>query len=151
MFKFRITNIILNKDLTIILKTIYGVSWYKAIKILSYLGISYLCYLNDLNNFKKDLLFFYLENFIISEASIKRYINLRIKRLEDLFTYKGFRHKLFLPVHGQRTRTNANTRRSIRLLKEKIQQFNKKFEKNIQSIKKNPEKNKNINAKNKKI
>lgn len=50
----------------------------------------------------------------MSVARIDRYTGLRIKRLKDLLTYKGNRHTLNLPVHGQRTRTNANTQRSKR-------------------------------------
>ncbi len=45
----------------------------------------------------------------MSKARIDRFIGLRIKKLKDLLTYKGIRHSLNLPVHGQRTRTNAST------------------------------------------
>ena len=62
----------------------------------------------------------------MSSARIDRYINLRIKRLKDLLTYKGIRHNLNLPVHGQRTRTNANTQRSKRRKIEELNNFNEK-------------------------
>jgi len=52
----------------------------------------------------------------MSEAHIKRFVNLKIKKLKDIETYRGIRHKLNLPVHGQRTRTNAKTQRSKRRL-----------------------------------
>jgi small subunit ribosomal protein S13 len=68
----------------------------------------------DLNTYYKDILFYYLEFFIMSQAYIDRYITLNIKKLIDLYTYKGIRHQACLPVHGQRTRTNANTQRSKR-------------------------------------
>jgi small subunit ribosomal protein S13 len=83
---------------------------------MSRLGISSLIFVDNLNLYYKDLLFFYLENFVMSIACINRYKDLRIKKLIDLNTYKGIRHELFLPVHGQRTRTNANTQRSKRRL-----------------------------------
>jgi ribosomal protein S13 len=51
------------------------------------------------------LLFFLLDNLIVGIAKIERYIKLRIKKLTDVFSYKGSRHSLYLPVHGQRTRT----------------------------------------------
>lgn len=114
MFKFRMTVFNLNKCLLIVLNYIYGLCWYKINFLLARLGISTIFFVNDLNNYYKDLLFFYLELFIISYAHIERYVTLNIKKLIDLSTYKGIRHLACLPVHGQRTRTNANTQRSKR-------------------------------------
>lgn len=78
------------------------------------MGISSPFFLDDLNLYYKDLLFFYLEDYVLSIARIDRYVDLRIKKIKDLQTYRGNRHHLNLPVHGQRTRTNANTQRSKR-------------------------------------
>lgn len=114
MFKFRMTILNLNKGLSIVLNYIYGLGWYKINYLLSRLGISNFFLASDLNLYYKDILFYYLEFFIMSYAHIDRYITLSIKKLIDLSTYRGLRHQACLPVHGQRTRTNANTQRSKR-------------------------------------
>jgi len=90
------------------------------------LGISNLFFVNELNEYYKDILFFYLESFIISAARIDRYNTLAVKKLSDISAYRGIRHNLNLPVHGQRTRTNANTQRSKR---RKLEELNKSSEK----------------------
>ena len=126
MYKFRITNLNLNKELSIALNFIYGLGLFKSNYILSRLGIPFLFFVDDLNNYYKDLLFFYLEFFIISVARIDRYINLSIKKLIDLSSYKGNRHQSYLPVHGQRTRTNANTQRSKRRKLEELKKLDGK-------------------------
>jgi len=125
MFKFRLNNLPINRELLVALKEIYGLGWSKIKILLSKIGFSYISLVGSMHNYYKDLLFFYLENFIISKARIDRIISLRIKRLIDLKTYKGSRHILNLPVHGQRTRTNANTQRSKRFIKEKIEKLDK--------------------------
>jgi len=104
----------LNRLLSIVLNYIYGLGLYKINYLLSRLGISNIFLAGDLNTYYKDILFYYLEFFIMSQAHIDRYITLNIKKLIDLSTYKGIRHQACLPVHGQRTRTNANTQRSKR-------------------------------------
>lgn len=129
MYKFRTTNLHLNKQLNITLKSIYGMGFFKSNYILSILGISISFFLDDLNTYYKDILFFYLESYIMSVARIERFVSLRIKRLKDLLTYKGIRHNLNLPVHGQRTRTNANTQRSKRRKIEDLIKLNEKLAK----------------------
>jgi small subunit ribosomal protein S13 len=126
MYKFRVTDLPLNKELSVALKSIDGLGWRKVNYILSKLGISNYILVENLNLYYKDLLFFYLEKFVMSIACISRYQDLRIKRLIDLNTYKGIRHELFLPVRGQRTRTNANTQRSKRRLIAELDQIHAK-------------------------
>ncbi len=48
------------------------------------------------------------------EGDLKRDISMSVKRLQDIGSYRGSRHKLGLPVHGQRTKTNARTRKGPR-------------------------------------
>jgi small subunit ribosomal protein S13 len=48
------------------------------------------------------------------EGDLRRTVNLNIKRLMDIMCYRGIRHRRGLPVHGQRTRTNARTRKGPR-------------------------------------
>lgn len=49
------------------------------------------------------------------EGDLRRLVGNNIKRLKDINSYRGIRHKLNLPVHGQRTRTNARTKRGKRI------------------------------------
>jgi ribosomal protein S13 len=51
---------------------------------------------------------------IISDVRIKRRVQFHINKLKDIRTVRGIRHKFCLPVHGQRTRTNASTQRTKR-------------------------------------
>lgn len=59
-----------------------------------------------------------LKNLTLSEVRLNRVIGANIKNLIDINTYKGARHAMFLPVRGQRTRTNSGTRRNMRLKKD---------------------------------
>lgn len=61
-----------------------------------------------------------LKYFTLSEVRLKRVIGSNVKNMIDIQSYKGVRHSLFLPVRGQRTRTNANTCRSYRLKKDSV-------------------------------
>jgi small subunit ribosomal protein S13 len=54
---------------------------------------------------------------LIIKDDLKNEINKNIKKLKKIKAYKGFRHKLKLPVRGQRTKTNAKTRKKIKLKK----------------------------------
>jgi small subunit ribosomal protein S13 len=51
---------------------------------------------------------------IATEGDLRRQIQLNIKRLMEIGTYRGLRHRRNLPVNGQRTRTNARTRRGVK-------------------------------------
>jgi len=89
---------------------------------------------SELNNYYKDLLFYYLEFFIMNNAHIERYVSLNIKKLIDLLTYRGIRHQACLPVHGQRTRTNANTQRSKRRKLEEMKKINEKIKRHQKKV-----------------
>ena len=71
MFKFRMTILNLNKELSVVLNYIYGLSWYKINILLARLGISNIFFVNELNNYYKDLLFYYLEFFIMNMLILK--------------------------------------------------------------------------------
>lgn len=49
-----------------------------------------------------------------TEGDLRRQVQLNIKRLQEIGSYRGLRHRRNLPAHGQRTRTNARTRRGVR-------------------------------------
>jgi len=117
MYKFRVTILNINKELVVALKSIWGLGWYKVNFVLNKIGFSFPFFINNLNFYFKELLFYYLDYALDSMARNKRLIALNIKKLIDLKTYRGIRHDRCLPVHGQRTRTNANTQRSKRRIK----------------------------------
>lgn len=61
-----------------------------------------------------------LKRVTLGETRLRRVLISNIKFLIDIDSYKGLRHKLFLPVRGQRTRTNAGTRKQLREHKDKL-------------------------------
>lgn len=120
MFLFRNVTFDENRELRVALKQVYGMGWKKS-KLISFKsGISYPNFFANINYYNYAFIFILLKRSVISEVRIKRRLQLSISKLVDLQTYRGMRHKFGLPVHGQRTRTNANTQRSRR-------EFFKKF------------------------
>ena len=115
MFLFRDTILSEKTEIRSALKKIYSLSWYKSNLILTIMGINYTSWLKNLNYYNINFLIYLLKNFNISETKIKRAIELNINQLIHINSYKGIRHKLCLPVRGQRTRTNAGTQRRKRL------------------------------------
>jgi len=79
------------------------------------MGIGYPFFLQNINSYYFSILSFLLKGFVVSDVRIKRRINMSINKLVDNGSYIGMRHSLTLPVHGQRTRSNANTQRSKRI------------------------------------
>lgn len=105
-----------NKRIEIALTYIYGVGHTRAKSILSELKIDPATKAGDLpdpdiNNIKE-----YIEKNFAVEGDLRRQVSLGIKRLMDLGTYRGQRHRRGLPVRGQRTNTNARTRKGPRRL-----------------------------------
>jgi len=76
--------------------------------------------MNNLNYYNFSLCFFLLKNLTLSEVRIKRTIAEKINDLISMECYKGSRHRTFLPVRGQRTRTNSGTMRFLRSHKERV-------------------------------
>lgn len=93
----------------------YGINLHLIFKGLSYLGISYKnFYYNKgiyLSEKEYSDLYDYLFNNYIVDLKLKDKKYMSIKKLISLGTYKGFRHKNKLPVNGQRSKTNAKTRK----------------------------------------
>jgi small subunit ribosomal protein S13 len=102
------------KHLVIALQYIYGIGPSKAKEICEKAGIPLTKKADDLdeNDVKKirDL----LDTQFKVEGDLRREIAINIKRLMDLGCYRGLRHRRGLPVHGQRTHTNARTRKGPR-------------------------------------
>jgi len=123
MFLFRDKEIPLNKELRVALQSIWSVGWHKSLVITSKLGFAYPFFINNLNNYNFALIFFMLKRLTLSETRLRRSVANNIKTLIEMDCYRGLRHKLFLPVRGQRTRTNAGTRRRLRDSKDKLLWF----------------------------
>ena len=98
------------KHAEISLMYIYGVGRSLGQKILTKVGIAWNKKMGDLTEAELDLIREELKSFII-EGDLRREVAGNIKRLQDIGTYRGSRHKKKLPVRGQRTKTNARTRK----------------------------------------
>jgi len=114
MFLFRDFSITEKKEIRASIKQIYGVGWWKSNLILNKLGLSNPYFSNNLNDYYINFLIFLLKGYILSDSKIKRIIDNNINNLLINYSYRGTRHKLTLPVRGQRTRTNSATQRSKR-------------------------------------
>ena len=99
-----------NKRLEIALTYIFGIGPTRSAKILAATGISPDLRTDDLTDEDIKLLRNELANYNI-EGDLRREITMNIKRLQEINSYRGMRHKRNLPCRGQRTKTNARTRR----------------------------------------
>ncbi len=100
-----------DKRVEIALTYIYGIGLPSAKKILASTGISPDTRVKDLTEDEINRLQREIENNYKVEGDLRREVNANIKRLIDIGCYRGLRHRLGLPVRGQRTRTNARTRK----------------------------------------
>lgn len=103
-------NIPNHKHVVIALTTIYGIGRTRSKNICKAAGIEVNKKLKDLSEDEIDNLRDHVGK-IATEGDLRREISMNIKRLMDLGCYRGQRHKRGLPVRGQRTRTNARTRK----------------------------------------
>ena len=99
-----------NKRMEIALTYIYGIGPTRAKKILAATGISPDLRTDDLTEEDIRLLRNELSNYNI-EGDLRREITMNIKRLQEIGSFRGMRHKRKLPCRGQRTKTNARTRK----------------------------------------
>lgn len=97
----------------IALTAIYGVGRSRARAICTSAGIKHTAKIKDLSDSDMEKLREQVAKFAI-EGDLRREVSMNIKRLMDLGCYRGVRHKRGLPVRGQRTRTNARTRKGPR-------------------------------------
>jgi small subunit ribosomal protein S13 len=94
----------------IALTAIYGIGRARAQAICAAAGIKGATKIKDLNDAEMDKLREHVQKFTV-EGDLRREMTMSIKRLMDLGCYRGVRHRKGLPVRGQRTRTNARTRK----------------------------------------
>lgn len=99
-----------NKAMKIALRSLYGVGPKIAEEVLTESGIDLLKNSNDLTEEEAQKIRATLDSYTV-EGDLRREIGLNIKRLKDLGCYRGIRHRKGLPVRGQRTHTNARTRK----------------------------------------
>jgi len=100
-----------NKRVVIGLTTIFGIGVSTSKKILSKLGISEDKKVSQLTDDEVNQIRSEIGEDIKVEGSLRSEIQMNIKRLMDIGTYKGKRHRKGLPVRGQRTKTNARSRK----------------------------------------
>jgi len=102
------------KRIDIALTYIYGIGRTSSNKILKKTGIKPDTRAKDLTEEDVSKLTAVIQKEFRVEGDLKRMVSGNIKRLIDIGTYRGFRHRRSLPVRGQRTRTNARTRKGPR-------------------------------------
>lgn len=99
-----------NKKMSVAMRSIYGVGPMVAAAVLEKAGVSADKSSNDVSEEEVQAIRTALEEYTV-EGDLRREIALNIKRLKDLGCYRGIRHRKGLPVRGQRTHTNARTRK----------------------------------------
>lgn len=99
-----------NKRVLISLTYIYGIGSTTSKKILASTEIDPSARVRDLSEAEVSQLRRAVEAYTV-EGDLRREVNLNIKRLTEIGCYRGVRHRRGLPVHGQRTKTNARTRK----------------------------------------
>ena len=104
-------NIPTNKKVHIALTYIYGIGMKIANDICTSASISTKKRVNELNDDELNKIRDLIDNKFTVEGDLRRNISMNIKRLNDLGCYRGLRHRKKLPVRGQRTHTNARTRK----------------------------------------
>lgn len=102
-----------NKHAVISLTYIFGIGRTTATKLCDEAGVKQDSKIGELSEVDLDALRNEVSKMTV-EGDLRREVNMNIKRLMDLGCYRGIRHRRGLPVHGQRTRTNARTRKGPR-------------------------------------
>lgn len=103
-----------NKRIERALTYIYGIGLSRSQKILDTISINPDKHVIDLNDNEITNIRIILENEYVIEGDLRRLESINIKRLMEINSYRGKRHRIGLPLRGQRTRTNGRTRRGIK-------------------------------------
>jgi small subunit ribosomal protein S13 len=106
-------NIPNHQHTAIALTAIYGIGRSRARLICDTVGVKHSAKIMDLSDAEMDKIREQIAKFTV-EGDLRRESSMNLKRLMDLGCYRGVRHKKGLPVRGQRTRTNARTRKGPR-------------------------------------
>ena len=102
------------KQIHVALTYIYGVGRYRAKEILNKAGITPSARTKDLSDDELSRINSIVETSYETEGQLRRAIAQNVARLRDIGCWRGFRHRKSLPVRGQRTKTNARTRKGPR-------------------------------------
>ena len=103
-----------NKRVEVALCRIYGIGPVLALKVLEKAGVTGNPRVKDLPEGDLDRIREVVDKQYKVEGDLRRDVNMNIRRLMEIGSYRGTRHKKGLPVRGQRTRTNARTKRGSR-------------------------------------
>ena len=104
-------NVPTQKKVVIGLTYIYGIGLVRANQIMKGLEIDMTKRVNQLSDHEMLKIREYIDAHIKVEGDLRREVSMNVKRLMDLGCYRGLRHRKGLPVRGQRTHTNARTRK----------------------------------------
>ncbi len=100
-----------NKRVEIALTYIYGIGRSRAKEVLAATHVNPDTRVKDLTDEEVARLREFISSNYKTEGDLRREVQMNIKRLIEIGSYRGLRHRMGLPVHGQRTRTNARTRK----------------------------------------
>jgi small subunit ribosomal protein S13 len=103
-----------DKRVVISLTYIYGIGRTTSEQILKQVNIDPSKRVKDLDEAEQTRLREYIDRNYVVEGDLRREVNMNIKRLMEIGSYRGLRHRRSLPTRGQRTRTNARTRRGVK-------------------------------------
>lgn len=103
-----------NKRLEISLTYIYGIGLHRSQEIIERLGLDADMRAHKLTQDDIARINTLLQDHYVVEGDLRRQVQNNIKRLVSIHSYRGMRHRLGLPVRGQRTRTNSRTRKGRR-------------------------------------
>jgi small subunit ribosomal protein S13 len=103
-----------NKRIEYGLTYLFGIGLKSSQDILRKLGINFDKRVKDLSNEEIALIQKEVSSQYVTEGELRKEITMNIKRLQEIGCYRGLRHKKGLPVRGQRTKTNARTRKGPR-------------------------------------
>lgn len=109
----RISGVVIpaEKQVQVALTYIYGIGPHFASNVLKAAGVEPTTRVKDLTESEEQRIREVIDGEYTVEGDLQRQVANNIKRLKDVNAYRGLRHKSGLPVHGQRTRTNARTRK----------------------------------------
>ncbi len=102
------------KRVDIALRYIYGIGPFRAVEVLDKAQVNAAIRVKDLSEAEVSRIRTVVDRDYKVEGDLRREIAMNIKRLQEIGAYRGLRHRRNLPAHGQRTRTNARTKRGAR-------------------------------------